>query len=68
MENLGEALTILTTKAEKEHTSVCLAYTPYYDDCMIYEYTKEDITCSKCIYGNHRLLDKPIEILNKLEE
>lgn len=68
MEKLGEALTILTANAEKVDSTICLAYTPYYDDCMIYEYTKEDITCSNCIYGNHRLLDKPIEILNKLEE
>jgi hypothetical protein len=60
MDKLGEALVIITIKADEKHANLC---NYLWDECNV-----TPIPCTKCIYYNHKLLDKPIEILNKLGE
>lgn len=68
MDKLGEALVILYTKAEENDSTICLAFTPYGDNCMVDDYIDGVFPCSKCSFSNHRLLDKSVILLSKLED
>lgn len=60
MDKLGEALVVLTSKADEKETILCHMIM---NTCPAIK-----LVCSRCIYFNHKLLDKSVILLSKLED